>query len=199
MNGEKAIETLYQSAVHSRVVVWDVGLALLAKLSETDASARGKLLELSSDRKAELRRRSIEYLCDRHSRAFCVSILQRLLADRSAKVRDLAASRVVSLNLHELQTPIRKALEAEENATVQWSFHHALALLENGYHYDDSKETPTLWLYFPDKFPARRTFLADAQQRFENGDDIDTVKAAMLAEHSHLLLGSRDWDWGAEL
>ena len=192
------LDTLYLAARDPRFVVWEVALPLLAKLSETDKAAREKIVALSHDGKAELRRRSVQYMNDRYSRSYCISILSRLLTDRSAKVKDVVAGRIACLNLTELLPAIEQALAQEKDAKVQWCYTHVMSLMRDGYHYDIRDKDATLWLYYPERFPASSPCIRDAQLRFENGDDIGKIKADCLREHSHILLCRRDWEWGDE-
>jgi hypothetical protein len=65
-----SLDSLYLAACHPRFVVWDVALTLLAKLGESDKHAREKIVALSHESKAELRRRSVQCLNDRYSRSY---------------------------------------------------------------------------------------------------------------------------------
>ena len=194
-----SLDSLYLAACHPRFVVWDVALALLAKLGESDNHAREKIVALSHESKAELRRRSILYLNDRYSRSYCVRILSRLLTDRSPKVKDVVAGRIACLNLKELLPAIEQALAQETDVKVQWCYSHVMSLMRDGYHYDNRGKAATLWLYYPELYPASSPYIRDAQLRFENGDDIDQIKMDSLQKHSHILLGGRDWEWGDEI
>lgn len=169
------LDTLYLAACHPRFVVWGVGLPLLAKLAETNRHAREKIVELSRESKAEFRRRSIQYLNDRYPRLYCVSILSRLLIDRSAKVKDVVAGRIACLNLTELLPSIEQALAQEKEPAIQWSYAHVISLMRDGYHYDVRGDGPTLWLYYPDLYPASSLCVGDAQLRFERGENIDKI------------------------
>ena len=71
--------------------------------------------------------------------------------------------------------------------------------LRDGYHYDNRDNAATLWLYYPELYPASSPCIRDAQLRFENGDDIDQIKMDSLRQRSHILLGCRDWEWGDEI
>jgi predicted transcriptional regulator with HTH domain len=195
---DSSLETLYFAACHPRFVIWEVALPLLAKLSEADKSAREKIVALSHEGKAELRRRSIQYMNDRYPRSYCVSILSRLLTDRSAKVKDVVAGRISSLNLTELLPAIEHALAEEKDAKAQWCYNHVLSLMRDGYHYDIRDKDATLWLYYPEQYPARSPYIREAQLRFENGEDISKIKTDTLRQHPHMLLGRRDWEWGDE-
>lgn len=198
INRNGSLDTLYFAACHPRFVVWEVALPLLAKLSETDKSAREKIFALSQVGKAELRRRSIQYINDRYPRSYCVSILSRLITDRSAKVKDVVAGRISSLNLTELLPAIQHALAQEKDPKIQWCYNHALSLMRDGYHYDIREKDATLWLYYPEQYPASTPYIRDAQLRFEDGEDIRKIKADTLHQHSHMLLGRRDWEWDDE-
>jgi hypothetical protein len=195
---DASLDTLYFAVCHPRFVVWEVALPLLAKLSETDKSAREKMVTLSHEGKAELRRRSIQYVSDRYPRSYCVSILSRLLTDRSAKVKDVVAARILCLNLTELLPAVEHALAQEKDTKIQWCYNHVLSLMRDGYHYDTREKDATLWLYYPEQYPARSLYVRDAQLRFEHGEDISTIKADTLRQHSHMLLGRRDWEWDDE-
>lgn len=194
-----SLDSLYLAACHPRFVVWEVALPLLAKLGELDKHAREKIFALSHESKAELRRRSIQYLNDCYSRSYCVKILSRLLTDRSPKVKDAVAGRIACLNLTELLPAIEQALAEEKDVKVQWCYTHIMSLMRDGYHYDNRDNAATLWLYYPELYPASSPYIRDAQLRFENGDDIDQIKIDSLRQHSHILLSGRDWEWGDEI
>lgn len=195
---EGPLSILYEAACHPRFVVWEVGLPLLAKLAETDSDARAKIAALSCEGRSELRRRSIQYLIDRHSRSFCLSILRRLLTDRSAKVKDVVAARISSLNLTELIPALEHALSEETNSGIRWSYTHVISLMQHGFHYDARDDKSTLWLQYPDAFPVSAICISEAQSRFEKGDDIEQIKADCLQRYPHMFHGRRDWDWGDE-
>ncbi len=59
---DEPLNDLYLAASHARFVVWEVGLALLAQIASQSKDARAKILELARERKAENRKRSIQYL-----------------------------------------------------------------------------------------------------------------------------------------
>jgi len=119
-NSSASLEYLHFAAVHPSVVVWDPGLSMLSQLCKSFHLARQKIELLSTDRKAEIRRRSIQYLVDSYPRAFCVGIFQALQLDRSAKVRGLAASQVEGLGLKDLLPNLENTLAVEHNETAQF-------------------------------------------------------------------------------
>jgi hypothetical protein len=137
-DGESDIHDLFEAAIHKRFVVWEVGLPLLSRLAERSAPARKKIETLTQDKKMELRRRSIQYLNDFYPRNFCIAVLRKLLSDRSAKVRGLAAHRIEGLDLSELQSDLEQALLTENNEVAHFELEYSLCLLRDSYYEMDN-------------------------------------------------------------
>jgi len=135
---------------------------------------------------------------DRYPRSCCVSILLRLLNDRSALVKDAVAGRIACLNLTELLPSIEQALVREKKLAIQWCYTHVISLMRDGYHYDVRGDGSTLWLYYPELYPASSPCIGDAQLRFERGENIDKIRGDVLRHHLHIMLCRRDWEWGDE-
>ena len=127
------VHRLYEAATHSRFVVWEVGLPLLSQLAASSNLAQQKIQLMTTERKSELRRRSIQYLDDYYPRSFCLDLLQPLLRDRSAKVRGFAASRIEGLGLVELLPDLETALQLEKNKIARFELEYSFGMLRDGY------------------------------------------------------------------
>ena len=150
------------------------------------------------DKKAEIRRRSIQYITDRYSKSFCIVVLTRLLHDRSLKVRDFAASRIAYLNLREMMPVLEIAMQSETDPDTQRDMSQVFHLMRDGCFFDDRPEHKTLWLYFPDLFPAATPWVLDAQNRWEKGDSIEVIKSETLKANPEINLLRREWEWPTE-
>jgi hypothetical protein len=148
-----SLHMLTAAAMHSRFVVWDVGLLLLARLGESNAMARSCISDLAHSKKMEHRRRSIQYITDRYPRSFCISLLSGLLADRSVKVRAFAACRIERLNLRELTSLLENTFEQESNNEARFDFEFSIAMLRNNYYENENANGYSLVLRCDRLFP----------------------------------------------
>jgi hypothetical protein len=96
---EESLDPIYAAATHSRRVVWETGLPILAQLGQGSAAARKRIMSLATAKQAEIRRRSAQYLNDLYTRDFCVNLLGLLVEDASPAVRGFAAAQCNKLNL----------------------------------------------------------------------------------------------------
>lgn len=190
-----SLETLYTAACHSRFLVWEVGLPLLARLAEQSAEARLMVDKMTFEAKAEVRRRSVQYISDRYSKSFCIAMLTRLLSDRSAKVRDFAACRVCCLNLREMLPGLEITLRSEPDPAARYGMDFAFHMIRDGYFFDKRPEHQVLWLYYPNLFPAASPWYRDAQERWENGDPIEEIKADTIKAQPEINISRRPWEW----
>ncbi|MCY2967592.1 MAG: hypothetical protein NT069_28835 [Planctomycetota bacterium] len=149
-----ALDRLAAAAGHSRMVVWDLGLSLLARLAEDSEPARDRIWELARSRTAECRRRSVQYLTDGYPREFCVKLLGQLLVDRSAIVREFAAGRCCQLVIREHLPAIASALESEKNLTTRSGMQLSYFLLRDNFFEYENDNGYNIVLNFPEKFPA---------------------------------------------
>lgn len=196
---EQTLDELYEAACHPRFVVWDVGLALLFHLSETSTWARRRIEAMAGESKAELRRRSFQYLSDDFPRTFCVKLLSGRLADRSAKVRGLAASRIETLGLRELLPHLEEALAKERNDATRSEMKFAMGLLRDNY-YERENNGYALVLRNGDRGPGGTVWISQfrmeplsAERVREIG--IDVIRNEVLGHERHQPI--RLWRWKA--
>ncbi len=147
------LRVLTAAATHPRIVVWDIGLMLIARLGETKDEARRCIVELAQSKKMEHRRRSIQYITDRYPRSFCLTLLSELLADRSAKIRGFAACRIERLNLRELIPLLENVCERETHTDARFELDFSLAMLRNDYYEYENANGYTLVLRCDRLFP----------------------------------------------
>ncbi|SMP80116.1 hypothetical protein SAMN06265222_1453 [Neorhodopirellula lusitana] len=149
----ESLRVITEAAMHSRSLTWDVGLQLLARLGEDSDEARACIAKLAESSKMEQRRRSIQYISDRYPRPFCVTLLSKLLSDRSAKVRGFAAYRMELLNLKELTPLLQDAIKLEGNDEARFELEFALGLLRDNYYQCENAGQYKLILRCDRQFP----------------------------------------------
>lgn len=195
---EEPLNCLYLAASHPRFVVWEVGLPLLAQIAERSSDARAKILDLAHDRKAENRRRSIQYLSDGFPRTFCVAILAELLMDKSARVRGFSAGRCCGLALNELLPSISKARAIEKDQTAQFELDFAFHLMrDNFYEYED-RNGYNIVLNFPEEYPACYVWPGQVTKDMVSSEGVEAIRSRIRAENVSLGILRRPWNWNAE-
>jgi hypothetical protein len=197
-SSEEPLDHLYCAASHSRFVVWEVGLPLLAQIAEQSEDARAKILDLARDRKSENRRRSIQYLSDRFPRKFCVAILAELLTDKSARVRGFSAGRCCGLALNELLPSISMARSIERDQTAQFELDFAFHLMrDNFYEYED-RNGYNIVLNFPEEYPASHVWPGQVTKDMVLTEGVAAIRSRVGAENVSLGILRRPWNWSAE-
>jgi hypothetical protein len=195
---EEALDCLYFAASHSRFVVWEVGLPLLARVAEQSQDARARILELAREPKAENRRKSIQYLSDGFPRTFCTAILDELLTDRSAKVRGFSAGRCCSLALNELIPSIAAARSIEKDPTAQFELDFAFYLMRDNFFEYENANGYNLVLNFPEEYPSRQVWPGQISKEMVSRDGVEAIRNRFRALHFHLGVQRRPWNWNAE-
>ena len=195
---EQPLNHLYAAASHPRFVVWDVGLPLLSQIAEKFEDARAKILKLASERKAENRRRSVQYLSDGFPRSFCVAILAELLKDKSARVRGFAAGRSCSLALNELMPSISMARAIENDRTAQFELDVAFHLMrDNFYEYEDSNGYHIV-INYPEDYPARHIWCTQVTREMVANEGLESIRSRVKSENASLEIQRRPRYWNAE-
>ena len=108
------LDRLASATEHARFVVSEVALPLLSRIAVTSSEARQRIHVMSHSRKMEMRRRSIQYL-NGLPREFCVDLLTRLLADKSARNREYAARKIECHDLKQLLPLLEVTISNETN------------------------------------------------------------------------------------
>lgn len=195
---EEPLNDLYLAASHQRFVVWEVGLPLLAQIAEHSKDARAKILNLAHDRKAENRRRSIQYLSDGFPRTFCTAILAELLMDKSARVRGFTAGRCCALALNELLPSISMARAIEKDQTAQFELDFAFHLMRDNFYEYENSNGYNIVLNFPEEYPARHVWPGQVTKDMVLIEGVEAVRSRIRAENFSLGILRRPWNWNAE-
>jgi hypothetical protein len=116
-----------------RSLVAEYGASLLGALAAQFETARTEILSMSTDSKAHVRISALIALIELDPSDTHVSVALRALKDKSAKVRLLAADKVLTWRLASLIPALEEALLAEQDIAQREQLDLVISLLRDGY------------------------------------------------------------------
>jgi hypothetical protein len=135
---EDALSLLLVSARSSRTPLGENASAMLGQLADRFASARQTIRQMSGDKKAHVR---VNALVALHTHAISdlhEEILSAAVRDRSAKIRALAADKIMTFGLRALLPQLEEAIAAEAKPELRAPLEWERDLLRDGFQVKDN-------------------------------------------------------------
>jgi hypothetical protein len=124
---------IIEAARSPYLVAWDIGMHFLCRLAAAHEVALDAMRNLMACRMFRVRVNLIAVLHDRLPKEFCIEIIRRGLADKSKRVREVAAGQARVLILHELLPELCRCAEGEVEAEMKLAMICAIALIRDRY------------------------------------------------------------------
>jgi len=124
---------ILEAAAAPHQVAWEIGMHFLCRLGARHEPAREAMRGLMRSRKAEVRARLLGAVHDRLPKEFCIELARRGLADKSKRVRGVAAIVCRCFILTEMLDDLRQAASAEADPAAKWEMELAVGLIRDTY------------------------------------------------------------------
>jgi hypothetical protein len=166
--GEDELQRLSVYASSSRAPLGVNSAEFLGELCDAHVAARTAVRTLAFGRQLHERINALVALDSCKSGELHDEILVQLLLDRSSRVRELAADKIVGHGRRALTGHLCAAIESERNLSLQLSMKDLLQCLQRGYYTQDDGETiivtvrPPHWGSATQRF-SKDTFEKDGQ------------------------------------
>lgn len=138
------LETLLQHARNPRKPLGENVASMLGRLANHFPEAQAGIRELAADSQVSARVNALVALLDHNQGALHEELLSVALTDKSSKVRELAADRIMYFGIRrlipDLENAITHATSDKHRETLAWE----LALLRDGYF--AKKEDGRVWI-----------------------------------------------------
>ena len=131
---QQALEKLLERAGSSRTPLGENVAAMLGDLYEVDDSAGAAIRALATGRTLHERINALVALDSCHTTELHAELLPSLLADRSGRVRALAADKIVGHGMLELLEKLKLAHQNESSSGVKEELGADIEYLEQGKH-----------------------------------------------------------------